>query len=233
MSPLGRLVKSLANLLAGGEGRPPVRGGVAHGPSGIRQVGHREYVGGDWDRIGKLQFDYLVEHGLAPHHYLLDIACGSLRGGVYFIPYLDAGRYLGIDKEAELIRAGVTQELGQELYKQKQPRFVVSDRFDFERLNAQPDFALAQSLFTHLPATDIEACLRRLRPVMAKGGVFFATFFESRQECRNPAVAHDHGYFAYTRRQMTDFGLRNNWGVEYAGDWGHPRQQVMVRYHLE
>lgn len=40
-----------------------------------------EAVGGDWEKIGKLQFEFLVSRGLRPHHRMLDIGCGTLRGG--------------------------------------------------------------------------------------------------------------------------------------------------------
>src|SRR5689334_15595174 len=88
------------------------------GAEGVKKLGHRTYVGGLWDELGQLQFDFLVNNGLKPQHYLLDIACGSLRAGVHFIPYLEVGHYLGIDKEEDLIQAGIEQELGQELYEQ-------------------------------------------------------------------------------------------------------------------
>lgn len=42
---------------------------------------HRIAVGGMWDEIGKLQFEFMVKQGLKPHHKFLDIGCGSLRGG--------------------------------------------------------------------------------------------------------------------------------------------------------
>jgi hypothetical protein len=59
---------------------------------------HRKAVGGLWDEIGRLQFDYFVSQGLVPHHRLLDLGCGSLRGGVHFIAYLDPDRYSGVDR---------------------------------------------------------------------------------------------------------------------------------------
>jgi len=67
---------------------------------------HREAVGGLWDEIGQLQIDFLVSQGLMPHHRLLDIGCGSLRGGVKLIRYLDAGHYAGVDLHESLINAG-------------------------------------------------------------------------------------------------------------------------------
>src|SRR5919201_1815322 len=66
---------------------------------------HRRSIGNFrlWDRLGRLQFDYLVERGLAPHDYFLDIGCGPLRGGVHFIRYLELGRYYGVDKNAPVL----------------------------------------------------------------------------------------------------------------------------------
>jgi hypothetical protein len=180
--------------------------------------------------MGRLQFEFLVNEGLQPYHYLLDIACGSLRAGVHFIPYLEAGHYLGIDKEHELIRLGIKEELGSQLYELKKPRFVVSGDFQFDRFGVRPDYALAQSLFTHLPASLINACFRRLRLHIHEDGVFYATFFETETEISNPSKPHDHGYFGYTRRQMEGFGAGNGWKSEYIGDWNHPQGQVMVRY---
>ena len=69
------------------------------GDRGIEAIGHRQYVGGNWDEIGNLQFNFLKSKGLKPESYLLDIACGSLRLGVKAIPYLNPDHYLGIGKE--------------------------------------------------------------------------------------------------------------------------------------
>src|SRR6185369_9229408 len=110
------------------------------GPEGVAALGHREYVGGKWDTLGKLQFEFLRSQGLQPQHVLLDIACGSLRGGVHFIPYLDARNYLGIDKEESLIAAGKEHELEAELLKRKRPQFAVSSAFEFEKFARRPDF---------------------------------------------------------------------------------------------
>src|SRR5438128_11168021 len=67
---------------------------------------HRQQVGGLWEKIGELQFRFLVDEGLAPQHHLLDVGCGSLRGGVHFIKYLESTNYYGIDKNSDLLAAG-------------------------------------------------------------------------------------------------------------------------------
>lgn len=111
---------------------------------------HRQMVGGYWDQIGRLQFDYLVQRGLRASDVLLDVGCGSLRAGRFFIEYLEPEHYLGLDAEADLIQAGLEHELPAAIGQAKKPRFVVSDRFAFDQFERQPTVGLAQSLFTHL-----------------------------------------------------------------------------------
>ncbi len=104
-----------------------------------------------WDEIGKLQFDFLVERGLRPDHYLLDIGCGSLRGGVHFIRYLSEGHYFGVEKEESLLEAGRSVELKRYALEEKEPQLFAVDDFDLSALPSQVefDFMLAQSVFTH------------------------------------------------------------------------------------
>jgi SAM-dependent methyltransferase len=206
---------------------------IPHGPEGIRKAGHRRYIGGMWEEIGKLQFDFLVQQGLKPQHYFVDVACGSLRAGVHLIPYLEPGHYLGIEKEPELIEAGMEKEISPEIAKAKQPEFVVSDSFEFEKFSKVPDYGIAQSLFTHLPPAVIDLCFAKLRGHFSPDGVFYATYFESAEPVKNPDEPHDHGFFVYTRDHMLEFGTRNGWNAEYIGNWNHPRDQVIVKYTLQ
>lgn len=201
------------------------------GPQGIKQIGHRDYVGGLWDQMGKLQFDFLVSQGLKPTDYLVDIACGSLRAGVHLIPYLEVGHYLGIEKEIDLIHAGIEKELGHELFEQKKPELVISDSFEFEKFTARPTYGIAQSLFTHLPPLMIDDCFSKLRRVMQPNGAFFATYFEVGYQRKNLDSPHDHLSFAYTRAEIEAFGTRNGWTARYIGEWNHPRDQRICVYH--
>ena len=51
---------------------------------------HKSYVGaaGEFELIGRLQFEHLKFWGLSSESYLLDIGCGSLRGGKFAINLL-------------------------------------------------------------------------------------------------------------------------------------------------
>lgn len=207
-----------------------VRRKIGHGEQAIKKLGHRDYVGGQWEEKGRLQFQMMVDQGLRPEHYLCDVACGSLRGGVHFIGYLQPGHYLGIEKEQMLIDAGVKEELGEEVFAARRPEFVVSDSFEFERFSARPDYALAQSLFTHLPPPLIGMCMQKLRGFIKPDGVFLATFFETDRPIHNPSIPHDRHSFKYTRGEMEQFGREAGWRAEYIGDWGHPRGQQLIKY---
>jgi hypothetical protein len=184
------------------------------GRLGVRLLGYSGYVGGLWDEAGLAQFQFLCEQGLKPHHYLLDIGCGSLRGGVKFIPYLEAGHYMGIDQETLLIKLGLEKELGEILIAAKKPEFVVSSSFEFDQFQHAPDYAIAISLFTHLPEDMIHDCMIKLRKVIKTEGVFFASFKESLRPRLNPSKPHPHRGFQYTSSQMISFGEQTGWRGE-------------------
>ena len=199
----------------------------------IHESGHRNFVGGDnqyWELVGSLQFDFLTAQGLKPEHTLFDVGCGSLRGGLKFIQYLEVDRYVGIDKHIELIIYGVAIELGTELFRAKRPRFSVTDTFEFEKIGVRADFAIAQSLFTHLTAQDIFECLKSLRKVAKPSCRLFGTFFETQEECKNPDVSHSHDLFYYTRHRMQSLGVELGWRPRYIGDWNYPRGQKIIEF---
>jgi len=201
------------------------------GNVGVRMVGHRAYIGGRWDEWGRVEFDFLRERGLEPHHVLLDIACGALRAGVHFIPYLDAGNYLGIEKERELIRRGIAHELPPEVREQKRPELLVSGTFEFDRLSKPADYALAWSLFTHLTVDDVETCLRKLRAYVGPEHQFFASFGPG-ESAGNATRSHAHAAFHYEPEELMAMGERHGWQCEYLGRLENTRvmRQAMMRF---
>jgi hypothetical protein len=80
----------------------------------MKENRHRDVVGGLWEEVGKLQFDflcYIVANGPRHDAYLLDIGCGCFRGGIYFAEYLDVGHYFGVDMHRSRLDAGYDIEL--------------------------------------------------------------------------------------------------------------------------
>jgi len=205
---------------------------------------HRAVIGGMWDEIGLLQFDFLVARGLKPHHRLIDVGCGSLRGGVHFARYLDPGNYYGIDLNRTLIEAGYEQELKPEGLDKRVPRknLQVSGEFDFSLFDQPFDFALALSVFTHLPLNTMRICLERLAPHMAGGGAFFATVFEADPRAPTWKALHhqpggittygDHDPYHYRREDMAYIARASGWTAEWIGEFDHPRDQQMVCFRV-
>jgi SAM-dependent methyltransferase len=194
---------------------------------------HRRAVGGRWEELGRLQFDYVRSGGLEPQHYFLDLGCGSLRGGVHFIRYLEPGHYFGIDKNPERLEAGRRVELPRYRLEHKRPVLEVIDDFQVARLGQDFDYALAQSVFTHLSLELVGLCIRNVARALAPGGRFYATFLEGGSGStdvvdrshlafeKDPIYRHDP---AALRLLAEEAGL----SAQHVSDWGHPRGQAML-----
>ncbi len=198
---------------------------------------YKGVVGGKWDEQGERQFNHMCAQGLGLSSYLLDIGCGSLRAGLWFISYLDEGHYYGIDISEELLNAGRNIELPKHNLQYKNPTLVCMDDFNFESLGQTFDYVLAQSVFTHLPERQIARCITNVEKVLRPNGKFFATFAESPSD-KEPVYIHKKSYratFYYdgrlyfqnyeSIRAMCD---STRLSVSYIGDWGHPGGQKML-----
>jgi SAM-dependent methyltransferase len=202
---------------------------------------HREQVGGLWEQLGRLQFDFLVRDGLTPDARLLDVGCGCLRGGVHFVRYLRPGHYYGLDVNASLLRAGFEWELPQAGLAGRLPRenLLADGRFEAWRFGVLFDAALAQSLFTHLPAQAVHACLREVARCLRPGGRFYATFFEAPEGEATPELRHspgdivsfhDRDPYHYRPSELRALADGRQWDAQYVGEWGHPRAQRLLRF---
>lgn len=189
---------------------------------------YRQFVGGKWNEISNLQFQFLKDQGMVPESTLLDIACGSLRLGHLAIPYLLPSHYYGIEKEEWRVQEGIEKELGGVT---NGAQFSICDDFDIKS-DRKFDFMMAQSLFTHLTLDDISKCLGTILQNAKDDTKFFATFFESDGTSINPEESHPHKAFRYSYEQMRDVGSLHGWFCYYYGNWNHPRGQKMILYKL-
>jgi len=196
-------------------------------------------VGGLWEEIGKLQFNFLVKNGLKPEHFLLDVGCGSLRGGLYFIKYLKNGHYFGIDKNSKFLDGGKI-ELNEKKLAYKNPILKQLENFEFNTLNQNFDYANAQSVFTHLNGDAIKLCLQSMEKVLVKNGKFFATFFQSIEEHNDEPLVHEtvdgklktfpnRNPYHYPYSFFENLCQKSGLDVNNIGKWDHPRnQKIMV-----
>ncbi len=201
---------------------------------------HRRMVGGMWDAVGRLQFDYLVRAGLTPDMRLVDIGCGSLRGGVHFVPFLDRGNYFGLDLNASLLEAGWDVELGALGLHDRLPRdhLIADDRFAIGRFGVQFDIALAHSVFTHLPAREVRTCLDEVAAHLVAGGRLFATYFECPHDHPpHTPVTHrpgnittfaDANPYHYRVDDLAELAAGLPLSLDSTNTWLHPRAQRMA-----
>jgi len=123
---------------------------------------HRDIVGGRWDETGRVQMAVLRDHGLLPHHYLLDIGAGSLRLGCKAVPYLNPGHYWATDMSGDLMRRGYVTELADP--QRLPPGQLIADAdFNFPGVPETITHAIAFAVFTHLPGAHLHRALIRIR----------------------------------------------------------------------
>ena len=208
----------------------------------IKDGGHRGVVGGLWEELGKLQFDYLVSQGLKPQMTFLDIGCGCLRGGVHFINFLEPGHYYGLDLSQALLDVGYDQELAQAGLQDKLPKenLLCTDRFELPDSIQKVDMAIALSVFTHLPLNSLKLCLLNMTNVVVPGGKIFASVFvaNSTQEWGS-AILHkpggitthpDRDPFHYQQHDLEYCCQGLQWELESLKSWNHPRDQWMATF---
>lgn len=203
---------------------------------------HRTLVGGLWEEIGALQFSFMVSHGLKPSDHLLDVGCGSMRGGIQFVPFLDEGHYFGFDINRSLISSGYEKEIVRAGLASRLPpsNLISGDDFDFSGFPVKFERALGLSLFTHLTLNLIRTCLERLADVMADGGEFYATYFEvagdamthlpQLHEAGGITTFGDHDPYHYRFSDLEFVARGKPWQVERIGEFAHPRSQQMALF---
>lgn len=203
---------------------------------------HRAVVGGMWEEIGRLQLDFMRAHGLQAGDRLIDLGCGSLRGGVRFVGYLDPGNYHGLDSNQSLLEAGYRVELSSAGLQDRLPRrnLFCNSEFVLPVEDGFFDAGIAQSLFSHLSFNSIRLCLETVAPKFRVGAKLFATYFElapdqpaSRDLVRDPGGVVTHGHmdpYHYRPGDLVQAAVGAPWRAFNLGQWGHPRAQSMMAF---
>ena len=183
-------------------------------------------IGGSWEEIGRLQHEFLIRRGLLPHHRMLDIGCGTLRGGRHFIRSLDSGHYTGMDISPKAIAHAklLVQEEG---LAEKNPRLLVSEKKDlkFEAFAGETfDFLLAQSVFTHLMPEHLEECFTHLGGMMHGQSAFYFTYFKGDAYRQKGPKS-----FCYPFTFFESLAGRHGFVLRDRSDeYRHPTGQIMV-----
>jgi SAM-dependent methyltransferase len=176
-SDLGRLaqINARASVPVEVAGDSPVGGHSAvAGPAVeapiLGEEHHRQY-GGPWAK-GKYLFGVAVQAGLRPEHRLLDFGCGSLRIGVWAIPYLEPGNYFGVDSHLGSLEAAATYEIPFNGLEAKRPRLLWDESFAFSHFGTTFDWIIDSATSTSVGNSPgrREQLFRSFAEVLAPGG---------------------------------------------------------------
>lgn len=205
--------------------RAVMRSDVARGSEAA--VGSRSHA--RWLAMGRLQFDYLIRHGLKPDHRLLEIGCGNLRAGRLFIDYLDTGNYYGVDISPDILIAAQDTVSDHDL-RDKLPHLMPVGDLRFAALPDETfDVVHAHSVFSHSPLHVIEECFRHVGRIMKPDGWFDFTF--DRTEGQEHQVLREDFYY----RTATLTALAGKYGLHatFMDDWERlPSKQSKIRITL-
>lgn len=182
-----------------------------------------------WVALGRMQFDYLVGHGLRPGHRMLEIGCGNLRAGRLFIDYLEPGNYYGIDISPDILIAAQDTLVEYGLAAKLPHLTPVRDlRFAFLP-DRHFDVVHAHSVFSHSPLEVIEECFAHVGRILAPGGWFDFTF--DRTEGREHHVLREDFY--YRAETLVELANKYDLRATFMDDWEKlPHKQSKIRITL-
>ncbi|MFD7924171.1 class I SAM-dependent methyltransferase [Streptomyces sp. NPDC059740] len=179
-----------------------------------------------WLALGRMQFDYLAEHGLRPDHRMLDIGCGNLRGGWRFIQYLDPGNYYGIDISPDILIAAKAT-LAERGLQERLPHLTLTHDLRLEFLPADHfDVVHAHSVFSHSPLPVIEECLAHIGRVLTPTG-FFDFTFDRTEGAEHQVLRED---FYYRTETLLSLAASQGLHARFMADWEkRPHGQSKIR----
>lgn len=143
----------------------------------VATPGQRRHSRVGWLHLWKIkrefQIRFLKKAGLRPEHYLLDIGCGTLRGGIPIIEFLDAGHYHGIDSRPAII-AEARQELHDANLEHKAPVLMCADTLSTLDVGIEFDYIWAFSVLIHMRDEILDDCLTFVSRRLRASGMFYA-----------------------------------------------------------
>ncbi|MFN4259883.1 MAG: class I SAM-dependent methyltransferase [Gemmataceae bacterium] len=156
----------------------------------------------DFDRFGRIFLEYLIRHGLQPHHAVLDVGSGNGKNARALTKYLNRqGHYEGFD----IVPKGVTWCQKHITPRFPNFRFQLADLYNkgynptgayqaadyrFPYADNSFDLVFLTSVFTHLLPLDVENYVAQIARVLKPGSKCMASFFLLTPESKADMARH-------------------------------------------
>ena len=126
-----------------------------------------------WESKREFQFNFLIDRHLKEDHFLLDIGCGTLRGGIPLIEYLDIGHYYGVEARDYVLNEG-KKELAEAGLERKQPTLLHSPDILQLTFDYKFDYIWAFAVLIHMTDVILENTLKLAHKYLSDSGVMYA-----------------------------------------------------------
>ena len=188
-----------------------------------------------WQMKRDFQRNFLLRAGLAPHHRLLDLGCGTLRGGIPLIAYLEPGHYTGIETRDDVL-AEARLELREAALENRHPTLLHCTDLSQLSLPTLFDFIWCFSVLIHMEDAITADALAFAARQLGDAGVFLANVNAGIAPERGwqgfPVVTRPLGFYAGLAAraglQMTPLGTLRELG--HVSGNASADAQIMLRF---
>ena len=126
-----------------------------------------------WKMKRQFQLQFLTSVGLEPSHRLLEIGCGTLRGGIPIIDYLEKRHYWGIESRENVLEEA-KKEIKDSNLEGKEPFLILPEGMTSQSAALQFDVIWAFSVLIHMVDQIIEDNFKMISKHLFPSGVFYA-----------------------------------------------------------
>jgi SAM-dependent methyltransferase len=126
-----------------------------------------------WEMKRDFQIRFLKSVGMTPEHYVLDLGCGVLRGGIPIIEFLGEGHYYGIEARKVVLDEGI-KALQEARLQTKLPTLHVIEDLSGATLDREFDLIWAFSVLIHMEDRILDACLSFVSRSLKRNGRMYA-----------------------------------------------------------
>lgn len=192
-------------------------------------------AGNVWKYTRQFQFQFLLDQGMQKTDILMDIGCGTLRGGIPMIDYLNKGNYYGMDVRDHVLEEG-RKEIRAAKLEDKHPNLISFNHFSEVQLDVKFNIMFAFSVLIHFEDTIAQSCFQFVSKSLTDDGIFYANVNIAEHEDGHwegfPIVFRNHDFY-------NNLAAQNGLKVEIMGNMlglGHDtskksdRQQIMLKF---